>query len=392
MSGRERTASVTLRDYAARAFEVVLVVVLVSLVAGAVVGQPVLLSYVETGSMEPTIDTGDGFVAVPAVIAGPPSEGDIVVYRAQELQGGGLTTHRIVGETERGYVTRGDANPFTDQSGGEPPVTEDRIVAHALQVGGHPVVIPALGTAISGVQNAVIALQNAIASVLGVDAFLGPQGVGLVLFGIGLGLFGLSVVLGRIEGPTRDRSRSRSRGGSVDARRVTLVLLVIVLLPANVAMVVPSGVHEMTVDGYTVAAAEDVDPGETAAWEYTVRNSGFVPVVVVFESADPTVSIPQYRRALGPGDTRQLSIGVTAPPPGETHTGTVREYRYLPVLPPSVIEALHDTDPIVAWTVINAVLTGALLWLVSKTVGFGRVRTGATGQVSIWVRFRRRFG
>ncbi len=392
MSGRSRSVSVTLRAYAARAVEVALVVALVSLVAGAVVGQPVLLSFVETGSMEPTLDAGDGFVAVPAVLAGPPGEGDIVVFRAQELQGGGLTTHRVVDETDRGYVTRGDANPFTDQDGGEPPVTEDRIVAHALQVGGEVVVIPYLGTAIMGVQGAMIGLQNAIATTLGVDALLGPQGVGLVLFGVGIALFGLSAVLGRVEGPTRDRGRDRSRGGALDARRATLLLLVVVLLPANAAMVVPSGVHEMTVDGDTVAAAEGVDPGERAAWEYTVRNRGFVPVVVVFESTDPAVSIPQYRRALGPGDTRELSIGVEAPPPGETRTGTVREYRYLLVLPPAVIEALHDGGPLLAWTTINAVLAGALLLLVSKTVGFGRVRTGGAGRVSLWVRLRRRFG
>jgi signal peptidase len=383
---------VSLRHYGARAFEVALVVALVSLVVGAVVGQPVLLSFVETGSMEPTIDAGDGFVAVPAVLTGPPSEGDVVVFRAQELQGGGLTTHRVVGETGQGYITRGDANPFTDQDGGEPPVTEDRIVAHALQVGGQVVVIPFLGTAIMGVQDAMIGLQNAIASTLGVEAFLGPQGVGLVLFGVGFALFGLSAVLGRVEGPTRERRRDRSRGGGLDARRATLILLVIVLLPANAAMVVPSGVHEMTVDGDAVAAAENVAPGEQASWEYTVRNRGFVPVVVVFESTDPSVSIPQYRRALGPGDTRELSIGVRAPPPGETRTGTVREYRYLLVLPPTVIEALHDSGPAVAWTTINAVLAGVLLLVVSKTVGFGRVRTGGASRVSLWVRLRRRFG
>lgn len=381
-----------LRRVAGAVGSVLVAVFLVSMIAGQVLGQPVLLGYVTTGSMQPTLDPGDGFVAVPSAVAGPVESGDVVVFRAEEIQGGGLTTHRVVGETERGYITRGDANPFTDQDGGEPPVTEDRIVAHALQVGGQVVVLPLLGTAIMGVQDAMIGLQNAIATSIGVDAFLGPQGVGLVLFGVGIALFGLSAVLGRVEGPSRDRRRDRSRGGGLDARRATLVLLVVVLLPANAAMVVPSGVHEMTVDGDTIATAEDIAPGERASWEYTVRNSGFVPVVVVFESTDPEVSIPQYRRALGPGDTRELSIGVTAPPPGETRTGTVREYRYLLVLPPSIIEALHDAGPPVAWSVINAVLAGVLLLIVSTTVGFGRVRTGAASRVSLWVRLRRRFG
>ena len=364
----------SVRDVAVRALEVALVVALVSLVAGAVVGQPVLLSYVETGSMAPTIDAGDGFVAVPSVLAGQPSVGDIVVFRAEQLQGGGLTTHRVVGETDAGFVTRGDANPFTDQDGGEPPVTESQIVAHALQVGGTPVVIPHLGTAIGGVQGAMIGLQNGIAGLLGVNLLLGPQGVGLVLFGVGAALFVLSFALGRIEGPTRSRERSRSRSATVDRRTLAALALVVVLVPANVAMVVPSGVHEMSVDGDAVAETEGLEPGEAMPWEYQIRNEGIVPVMVVFESTHEAVSIPQYTRALGPGGERTLSIAVDAPAPGERRVGTVREYRYLLLLPPGVIEWLHDLDPRLAWAAINAVLVAAIGWLVGRPLGSGRVR------------------
>jgi len=51
--------------------QVAAVVVVLSLVAGQLLGQPILLSFVETGSMQPTLDPGDGFVAVPASLAGP---------------------------------------------------------------------------------------------------------------------------------------------------------------------------------------------------------------------------------------------------------------------------------------------------------------------------------
>jgi len=65
-------------------------------------GQPILLGYVATGSMEPTMDAGDGFVSVPSAVTGDVEEGDVVVYQARELHDGGLTTHRVVGETEEG--------------------------------------------------------------------------------------------------------------------------------------------------------------------------------------------------------------------------------------------------------------------------------------------------
>jgi len=44
------------------AVEVVLVAVVVALLAGQALGQPVLLSYVTSDSMAPTIDAGDGVV------------------------------------------------------------------------------------------------------------------------------------------------------------------------------------------------------------------------------------------------------------------------------------------------------------------------------------------
>ncbi|QAY19106.1 S26 family signal peptidase [Halorubrum ezzemoulense] len=86
-----------LREVAERTETVLLVVVLVSLILGQVFGQPVLLACVDSGSMEPTIDEGDGFLTVPAAVTGPPTEGDVITFRAKEIGEGGLTTHRIVG-------------------------------------------------------------------------------------------------------------------------------------------------------------------------------------------------------------------------------------------------------------------------------------------------------
>ncbi|MFW6382630.1 MAG: S26 family signal peptidase, partial [Haloferacaceae archaeon] len=52
------------------ALQVAAVLIVVSLVVGQFLGQPILLSYVETGSMQPTLDPGDGFIAIPAQLAG----------------------------------------------------------------------------------------------------------------------------------------------------------------------------------------------------------------------------------------------------------------------------------------------------------------------------------
>ncbi len=109
-----------------RGGQAVVLVTLGALVVGQLLGQPILLGFVETGSMEPTIDTGDGFVAIPSELTDDPEPGDVIVFEATNIQGGGLTTHRVVEETSQGYVTRGDANPFTDQDSGEPHVRDAR--------------------------------------------------------------------------------------------------------------------------------------------------------------------------------------------------------------------------------------------------------------------------
>jgi len=109
-------------------------------------GQIAPLSYVNSGSMAPALSTGDGFVAVPSPIADEPRPGDVVIYRSEEIESGGLVTHRVVAETDEGYVTKGDANPVTDQQVGEPPVSRDRIVGQALTVNGRVLTIPGLGS------------------------------------------------------------------------------------------------------------------------------------------------------------------------------------------------------------------------------------------------------
>jgi len=130
------------------------------------------------------LSPGDGFIAIPAPIAGGIGVGDVVTFDAQEIEGGGLTTHRVVEETERGYVTRGDNNPFTDQDGGEPVVQEADIVAKALTVGGGVVVIPHLGTVAMGFQSALDSVQTWLAVTFGVRSLQGTQGLAYIFFGL----------------------------------------------------------------------------------------------------------------------------------------------------------------------------------------------------------------
>jgi signal peptidase len=356
------------------AVELVVVVIVVSLIAGQLLGQPVLLSFVETGSMEPTLNPGDGFVAIPTEVAGPIEEGDVIIFRAEEIQGGGLTTHRVVEETQRGYITRGDANPFTDQDGNEPPVKDPQVVAKALQVGGQVVVIPHLGTAVEGVQSALSAVQRWLAGTVGSRSLLGIQGLAYIFFGLTVAWYLLG--LWRDEAK-QSRSRDRSRDSGTDTRLLAAGFALLLVAGATAAMVAPAGTQEF---GVVSAEFESEQPtvipaGESNAVTYRVPNGGVLPVIAYLEPASDGVAVEPGKARIASGETVEATVTLSAPPETGYYRRFLVEHRYLALLPLPVIDALYEVHP---WLPILAIdtLLGVPFYLVAaRLLGGGRVRT-----------------
>lgn len=84
------------------------------LAIGTVTGTATL-HVVASGSMAPTLKTGDVVFAVTDDVA-PPAVGDVVIFKGTMLNGEaiGPFAHRIVGGDTSGWVTKGDANAFPD--------------------------------------------------------------------------------------------------------------------------------------------------------------------------------------------------------------------------------------------------------------------------------------
>jgi signal peptidase len=351
-------------------------VALAALVAGSLLGQPVLLGYVETGSMAPTLEAGDGFVALPTAVAGPVEEGDVVVYEARQLNGGGLTTHRVVGQTENGFVTKGDANPFTDQDGTEPPVTRGQIRAVALQVGGQVLVIPELGTAATAVTGLLGAVDRTVAGALG---GIGAQAFGLVVLGVGLVLYGLEA----LDGGGRERADpgDRSRDGR-DPRIFLLLLTLVMVAPVTAAMAVPSGPSEIAVVSAETdsPAPQVIRQGTTEDRNYRLRNGGVIPVVTYLEPTSEGID-PSPRRTVLPGRTTvNATLAVSAPPDTGYYVRSVSEHRYLLALPVAVIDPLHTVHPWLPIVAIDLLYGGGFYLLGLTLVGSGRVRRRADGK------------
>ena len=357
-----------LRRVVFRVLGVAFVVVILALVVGHLLGQPILLSFVTTGSMEPTIGAGDGFIAIPSQVSDI-NEGDVVVFEARELEGGGLTTHRIVGETDEGYITQGDANPFTDQDSDEPPVTDEQIRATALEINGNVVTIPSLGTAILWFRDGALTIQQTIGGLIGLDEPDDIQGTGVIFVLVGIVLLVATFLDSLRTQSTRKRVRSRARE-SVDPRLMLVFLLLVVLVPANAAMLGSGTTHEMVVDGDDLTG--EVEPGDPIENELTATNSGIVTMLVTVDEPTGEATVRDRTLSVAGGASESTSIFVDAPESGTERAVTVTEQRYILLLPESVLVDLHERSPWLAIGAINGLLGFGIIAFAGGLLGFSR--------------------
>lgn len=354
--------------------EVLAVCFFIVMILGSVLGQPVLLAFVTTGSMQPTLDPGDGYVALPASLAGPVEEGDVITFHAEKIQGGGLTTHRVVGETDQGFVTKGDNNPFTDQDGGEPPVGRGAITAVAWQPGGSVAVIPELGTAVTGIRSALEAAQVRIARLAGTGALLGTQGLAYIVVGICVVGYIADLLLRDKSKEVEERS---ARDSGTGAHLFVILFSGLVILGATTAMAVPAGPQE-----FAIVSAEEDSPGprviETSTSEsatYVVSNSGILPVVTYLQPATDGVAVDPTEIEVGPREAQNATLTLTAPPETGYYRLYLVEHRYLHVLPEPTIRALYEVHAWLPVVVIDALLGGLFYLLGITLVGTGWVKS-----------------
>lgn len=369
--------------------EFILVIVIVSLLLGQAMGQPILLGFVETDSMEPTLDTNDGYIAIPSPFTGPIEQGDIIVFKAQKLHGGGLTTHRVVEKTEYGYITKGDANPFRDQEGNEPPVKDGQVVAKALQINGEVVVIPSLGIAVTQIQEVLSTIQLYLGALLGTTLFLGTQGLLNLIVLLCLLTYGLLILR---EQQRKQRFREYTRDIGTNTRLVVVAITLILLVSVTAAMVLPSGVHQIAVESNLDPGSTQtgLQPRESVTAETKVPNNGLLPVFVIFEPRTDGIEATPKELHIGSREFTSTEITVTAPQEEIQVNRILVEHRYLALLPTSVIRALYQFHPWAPIVVIDA-LIGIPFYLIGvKLVGTGRIRNRSRSKdLSFRMRFRR---
>ncbi|MFC6953354.1 signal peptidase I [Halorubellus litoreus] len=360
--------------------ELLVIVLLVGLLAGLFLGQPVGLAYVETESMAPTLEPNDGFISIPASIAGPVSPGDVIVFRAEVIHGGGLVTHRVIERTEAGYITKGDANPFTDQRGSdEPTVTDQRIVAKALAVNGRVLVIPSLGDFVTTTKGVIGSIQRHTSAAIGTRAFLGTTGLVYLTTILCLCVYGAMLVYGRRQSSERRSGRDVGRSVGADARYPLALMALFLVASTSAPMLMASGTQKIDVRS---------DSAERVSLE--VSNNGLLGTTTILEPKSDRIRIEPTSVSVGPGATETVSIRVLPGRSGDTQYRWFGQHRYLTVLPPSVIRVLFSLHPLAPVVVIDTLVGGSFYLLGISLVGSGRVRNRSRrATASVTSRLRR---
>lgn len=97
----------------------------------------VALNPVVGDSMEPLLTQGDVIISNPTINTAELSVGDIIRFERPEVDANSVV-HRIVDiktvNGERVYITKGDNNIMTDQSGQLPPIQQEDIKGEVLLI------------------------------------------------------------------------------------------------------------------------------------------------------------------------------------------------------------------------------------------------------------------
>jgi signal peptidase len=312
---------------------VVIGIALAILGVGSVSQSAPNISYVYSGSMEPVIHTGDGFIVIPVSQI---KIGDIVLYRPLKLEAA-LITHRIISIDSNGYGTKGDASPSSDQEAGEPLVTSDRIIGKVLVLNGSVFTISKLGLFVSGLQE-LIGSNTAL-----VSSTLISSGVMIILWNL---LF-----------PKKKRkSRRRWRLRDVYQGAAILIsgILVLSILMGSSMQTVNYLVSDSPgTDGLQVTTNQ---AGEVIG---TVKNSSLFPVANYVSGILP-LKTTLKSEIISPFSSRTFMISVDPQKDIGWFQGYVRVYNIPTVLPLKVLDVLFQMSPYIA---LGAVAIASYLWL-----------------------------
>lgn len=327
----------------------------VVVISGGLLGRPLLVAAVPTGSMAPALEPGDLIPVVPLWAWGSPVPGEIIVFRTPAHPN--WVVHRIVaGDAHAGYVTRGDANPGRDPE---------------------PVLLADIAGVVPAGRGGALRLRHLGALSMERTPLSDPL---VTVLALGLGVY---LVLTDVPRPWRRCPRLRRPGrrptGRFLVRSYGLMAGAAFLLTLMPAWVL-SGAGRVEYEVVTalpahVTSSHRVLTGSRRVQEHTLRNPVPIPLAVVFTAGDPALEFAPRWALVPPGGSVTVRSVVHGGAPGH-YVAHVHQGVYLPLLPLPLLAWLSGLTPLLAATACALLPAGAVLALAAGDLRF-RIRVRA---------------
>lgn len=318
---------------------IVVIIVFALLIASPILTgirqEPTLAVTIRTWSMTPLLTRGDMVFILPVADPANLSVGDIVVFRAQDDGVRDWTMHRIIdGDSEAGFLTKGDANERIDQdSPGFPAIRGEWVKGVVPQAGNVPLKIPLLGYL-------PLWLEENIESPVLIPSLLG----------------GLAVIL-LLDELTKSKKRRKKEAlqkhhlyfmGAI----AFAIMMGAVMIMGSLFITIPYGVSESrgAVTGSDVGVLEK---GTVIELDLAnLQNPGRIPTLYTALSYDPQVKLDSSSYHLRQGDEVAVTGTLYANEEG-MYRSSVIVGMFLPFLPASVISYLVSYNIWLAFAAIS---------------------------------------
>jgi len=329
-----------------------LTALLVGFIATSVVGftldRPVLMSYVTSGSMKPTLDVGDLFFINPFSKGGV---GQIVVFKLN----GHWTVHRVYAEVSGGYITKGDNNVATDQKATNPVKMSD-VAGTVVTVNGEPIKIPKVGVYIEKIAKYTAKIHNLY--------------VAFALLAAG------SLLI-------TAKEKKRKKGKKIAVRYKTLYTIVSAVTVAVLLIAITSSWSMMSFDyASTVAGGQREGwylPGSSFEENFTVKKT-LIPSICVLNAESSRITLNNTAFVLW-NKNRIIEAKIKVPLETRLYVENINIYKYPYILPEKVVVKMAKYDPRLPLLAFSTEFASVLL-LVYVVIGSGD---------EVVFKFRRRF-
>jgi signal peptidase I len=283
--------------------------------------------YVYSGSMIPVININDGFFLEHKDTY---NVDDIITFKPKVLQAS-YVTHRIISKTANGdFITKGDNNILTDQSGGEPAVSNEQIIGRVFMFNNTPLIIPKIGL-----------LSTRIKSFIrGLNAFL--------ILSIGIIIVLICYVIDNLSIGGTYHKRKKFKLNKV-APYFDYIFWIFMIWTVGSVLLTSLMIRSWDNNGfsYVVVDTKGISSpavGETYTKDEVFQNKMLIPLIMIIDAENKDVIVNPNTLYFKPNEKKGYSITLKVPNKSGLYSENISIRVYPNVFPKAIFNFLYRVN------------------------------------------------